>query len=485
MQGALKPGTAGRDCDVPSSLSVLLIIGTCVLGLLALLGVTHRRLRRREEVLVKLEAEVRRRALTTRVPSPAVPGPPSDGSGEAIRMVVLFTDMVKRLSAAQSAEEVPGVLVRTVAELVGTPSVAHFEYLGGEKTLRLTEGRGIPPGLVGALSFPLGQGKIGYAAQRGVVMEESDFEWEPPAERQAIHALPSAGAPTAICAPMVHQGRLFGILTLDAPAHRSPHLKNLLSAVADLAAIALHNAHLMGRFAQRAETDGLTGLFSRRAFAVRLAEEITRCRNFGDHVSLLMLDVDHFKHYNDTNGHPAGDVVLRRVADLLRQSFRKTDMVARYGGEEFAVIIPGLRKDHATILADRLRARIEGTDFPHGAGQPLGRVTVSAGVASFPQDTTTGDDLVHSADQALYEAKRAGRNRVLEYRPPELSAEALAPDETGHTGRTAALEEFLADLEESAERAEPDTSGTPSPAEASAPLSAVPPGGGPYQPSPH
>ena len=392
-------------------------------------------------------------------PEPAA-GPRPEEAGESFRFVMLFTDMVKKLSAARSGEEIPSLLVRTIGNLIGAPSVAYFAYEDEATLLRLIEGRGLPAGLVGQLTFPLGQGKIGFAAEKGLVMEERDFEWEMSLDKRRIQALPSQGVPTAYCAPMIHQDRLFGLMSVAEPAYRPPHLKKLLSAVADLAAISLHNAHLLGGFAHRAETDGLTGLSTRRSFAYHLAEEVVRCRNYGDPLSLLMLDVDHFKHYNDTNGHPAGDEVLRGVADVLRKSFRKTDMVARYGGEEFVVIMSGLQKDQAYALADRVRVSIQNIDFPHSARQPLGRVTISAGVATFPQDAATGDELLSSADRALYDAKRAGRNRVVPYQAAELPGEGEVLHPAGPSGRTAALEALLAAGPDRAKAAEETAEGT-------------------------
>ena len=401
----------------------------------------------REKKVSKLKTQLQARTLALRpAPPPPEPQPIQDESVEAVRFIMLFTDMVKKLSAARSAEEVPSVLVRMIGNLIGAPSVAYFEYDDEQDLLRLKEGRGLAADLPGKLTFPLGQGKIGYAAQVGMVMDERDLAAETMTARQQITAVPTTGVPTAYCAPMVHRGELLGIITVAEPGYRSPHIKKLLSAVADLAAISLHNAQLMGRFAHRADTDGLTGLFTRRYFARRLAEEVIRCGNYGDPLSLVMLDVDNFKHYNDTNGHPAGDEVLRTVAEVLRRSFRRTDMVTRYGGEEFAVVMSGLKKEQAYLLAERLRTQIEETHFEFGARQPLGRVTVSAGVASFPQDGGTGDELIAAADQALYEAKRAGRNRVVQHEAAALAGreDVLELEQVGPSGRTAALEAFLA-----------------------------------------
>jgi diguanylate cyclase (GGDEF)-like protein len=126
-----------------------------------------------------------------------------------------------------------------------------------------------------------------------------------------------------------------------------------------------------------------------------------------------MIDIDHFKHYNDTHGHPAGDLVLRRVAEVLKGNFRKTDIVTRYGGEEFAVIMPQTDKSQAIIAAQKVWRAILEYPFPRGDTQPLGRVTISTGLASFPSEAKDETELIAKADARLYMAKNEGRNRVI------------------------------------------------------------------------
>jgi len=166
------------------------------------------------------------------------------------------------------------------------------------------------------------------------------------------------------------------------------------------------------RLSQLAITDGLTGLYNHRYFHERLGKEVERSNRTGLPLSLLMIDVDHFKRYNDLNGHPAGDGVLRRVAQLLTEGRRLNDAVARYGGEEFAVLLVDTPRDSAVQVAEQLRSRVAREPFDREEGQPLGRLTISVGVASFPADAATEDELVAAADSALYRAKRHGRNRV-------------------------------------------------------------------------
>jgi diguanylate cyclase (GGDEF)-like protein len=176
------------------------------------------------------------------------------------------------------------------------------------------------------------------------------------------------------------------------------------------------------RLAQLAVTDGLTGLYNHRHLHERLALEVERSQRSGLPLSLLMLDVDHFKQFNDSYGHPAGDEVLRQVARVLNDTRRANDVVARYGGEEFAVILVDTAKFTAAKVAERVRERIAAHDFADAATKASKgtTITVSLGVATYPDDGIDAEALVRAADTALYAAKRAGRNRVV------LSTGALA-----------------------------------------------------------
>jgi diguanylate cyclase (GGDEF)-like protein len=153
-------------------------------------------------------------------------------------------------------------------------------------------------------------------------------------------------------------------------------------------------------------SDSLTGLSNRRVLTQRLAEELLRSQRQNHSFTVVMLDVDHFKKYNDAHGHPAGDEVLKRVASILRTSTRAGDCTARYGGEEFAVLLSGKGAEEATQLAERIRERVAEEEFT------AGRITISAGIAEFPHHGHTAEAVISSADEALYQAKRDGRNRV-------------------------------------------------------------------------
>ncbi len=183
----------------------------------------------------------------------------------------------------------------------------------------------------------------------------------------------------------------------------------LLEAIAPQIAVAIDRTRLKdkaGQFQQLSVTDTLTGLLNRRYLEERLTEEITRSRRHHFPMSLMMLDVDSFKSYNDSFGHPAGDRALKIVADVLKETLRGADVAARYGGEEFAVLLPQTAGEEATRIAERIRQKIERTAFP------LRPVTVSIGIASCSNEIANANELISAADVALYQAKNNGRNMV-------------------------------------------------------------------------
>ncbi|MEP7149571.1 MAG: diguanylate cyclase [Acidobacteriota bacterium] len=186
----------------------------------------------------------------------------------------------------------------------------------------------------------------------------------------------------------------------------------LLQAIAPQLAVAIDRAVLKdkaGEFEQLSVTDPLTGLLNRRYLEKRLIEEIQRSKRHRFPMSLMMLDVDEFKSYNDAFGHPAGDTALKIVASVLQDILRGADVAARYGGEEFAILLPQTTSTEAAAIAERLRQRIEHTEFPKR------KVTVSIGIASCSNEIDTPADLIGAADHALYEAKNHGRNNVRIY----------------------------------------------------------------------
>ncbi len=213
--------------------------------------------------------------------------------------------------------------------------------------------------------------------------------------------------------PLVVHNKAIGILRLDSPAPDDFHKEDLrfLSIIGDVAAVALENAQLYDKVEDLAIRDSLTGLYLRRYLTDRLQEELSRNLRRDKPVAFIMLDLDHFKQYNDRFGHAAGDIVLKHMAMLMKSHFAAAgNLLCRYGGEEFCVVLPECSKEDAAAIAKDFVKRVEGEALV--LRRERTPVTISAGVAAFPQDAKTREDLLQRADKALYEAKHKGRNRV-------------------------------------------------------------------------
>jgi diguanylate cyclase (GGDEF)-like protein len=214
-----------------------------------------------------------------------------------------------------------------------------------------------------------------------------------------------------MCIPLISFGQVLGVLVLDS---QRPDAFNLgdarpLESVADICATAIQNAHYVDRVRHLANIDGLTGIFNRRYFEKQIADELERSRRYDAELTVMMVDIDHFKRLNDEFGHLLGDEVLRQVSSIFSQQLRKNDVVCRYGGEEFGILLPQTNFHQALAVAEKLRKVVEAWQFP-GVPRP---VTISAGISSCPAHGATRDEVVKAADAALYSAKQSGRNRVI------------------------------------------------------------------------
>ncbi|RMH59738.1 MAG: sensor domain-containing diguanylate cyclase [Candidatus Hydrogenedentota bacterium] len=250
--------------------------------------------------------------------------------------------------------------------------------------------------------FPFGTGLVGEAAEQ---------------RRERTDCRPDRGIAAAI--PLIAKSRVIGVLKLSDPDPEilsEEEFRRLRTISASLA-VALENARLY----KLAVTDGLTGLFVHRHFQHRLQDEFVRSRRYGTPLALLLTDIDHFKKFNDTHGHRTGDAVLRQIAKLLQREARESDIVCRYGGEEMAIICPETRLSGARQLAERIRSAADRTTFRDADGKPGLHVTLSIGLATtFTPGVHDRYRLIEEADAALYEAKKAGRNRVVA--APEIQA---------------------------------------------------------------
>lgn len=237
-------------------------------------------------------------------------------------------------------------------------------------------------------------------------------------------ALVREGVKSIIAAPLTVRGKIIGILYVDDFKVRKfdSNDSSILRLLSGYAALAIERMKLLDDTKRMAITDGLTGLHNQQEFIVRLEEETARAGRYGRSLSVVELDIDFFKKYNDKFGHLAGNDLLRVLSRTIVDNSRTTDMCARTGGEEFAIIMPETDFSKAVQLAERLRILIESARFEvKGADDQT--ITASFGVASFPDHSGTATDLYHAVDQALYKAKSTGRNRVVGY--PDQPAPAL------------------------------------------------------------
>lgn len=230
-----------------------------------------------------------------------------------------------------------------------------------------------------------------------------------------------------LCFPMVGQGETLGILHLELPTVEKQNSDLLLSqerlgiTVAGQIALSLASLRLRETLRDQSIRDPLTGLYNRRFMQESLEREIMRCRRKNRPLSLLFLDVDHFKRFNDTFGHDAGDFVLQSLADLLRGFFRGDDVACRCGGEEFAVILPESSAKDSAARADQLRTELKNMKMLY-KNRRLGSISVSVGVGAFPDHCATADELVKISDQCLYQSKTDGRDRVTIAKTPRQRA---------------------------------------------------------------
>ena len=214
-----------------------------------------------------------------------------------------------------------------------------------------------------------------------------------------------------------------GVIAVEGPRRYGPGIKDLVRLLAHTGAASLYSSARYSEINRTANTDGLTGLFNKRFVTLRLSDEIRKALDETSSVSVFLFDIDNFKHYNDRNGHVEGDRLLRALARVVRKCTRGDTVFGRFGGEEFLMIFPGATKEQALAAAENVREAIARYDFPSGAQQPLGCISVSGGVAECPVDACDSAALLRLADEALYAAKRSGRNRVLAFEPRYLGGE--------------------------------------------------------------
>lgn len=230
-----------------------------------------------------------------------------------------------------------------------------------------------------------------------------DYRFTPPKE-QIVNSI--------LCAPIIVKNDIYGIIRMDAAQKNffdSEDLR-LLNILSNAASIAFENAVLFLQLQELSITDTLTGLYTQKFFLERLKEEVLRAGRYKYPLGLILLDIDHFKSYNDTYGHRVGDEILQSLGALLKSTVNEVNVISRYGGEEFGIIVPNIDRISLREMAEILREKISTTTFNTSAGEI--KLTVSIGISIFPEEATSPSQIIRVADQRLYWAKSKGRNRV-------------------------------------------------------------------------
>jgi len=315
---------------------------------------------------------------------------------------------------------------------------------GRERMLTLSAHQGLDPVPDALRTVRVGEGKIGWAAAHELDMLKDDWDTLRANDRLEVpnnHSLLAAD----MIGPLVHHAKqrkhVLGVLCIGEPRIRPREEKLMFQMVTNFGSLGLITSLNIKKLRSAAHHDGLTGLLNKRCFLEDVATKaLVECEGKAKPFSIFIFDIDHFKIFNDTNGHPAGDQLLRGMGGLIRRHLRPGDLACRYGGEEFVIATPGTDGPAAFELAERLRRAIEAEPFEHRESQPMGGVTISGGVATFPHDGTSVAELLQRADEALYRSKKGGRNRVNSHKGIDIGDAGDSPPVIEDPGDAASVD---------------------------------------------
>lgn len=356
--------------------------------------------------------------------------------------------LTNTLLHTDTKDELYEAILNMAAELIDATQGSLMLIDGDGENMHIVFTLGMTLNVARSLPVKVGKGISGMVARTGQPLLVNDVEKD---SRIAMGNRLRFKSKSLICLPLKLKEKIIGVINLSDKKNLAPFTDTdleLLTSFAKLASVMIERTEVLEQsvhFEQLSVTDSLTGLYNRRFLKNRLEEELSRSIRQGLNLTVLFIDLDFFKNYNDLCGHLAGDEALKMTAEIIKGSLRDMDVVARYGGEEFCAVLPGTSKAEAVAVAERIRSEIEARRFPGESDIPLRRLTASLGVASFPEDGRTFTDLVHASDVALYEAKASGRNRVVAARttPAVEDGDAQQPTAPGPVAKTLDFNAYL------------------------------------------
>jgi diguanylate cyclase (GGDEF)-like protein len=313
--------------------------------------------------------------------------------------------IIQRLNATLKLQEIVAAIIELVNNIILTKKVEIYLFDPSHNRLSKLYVNDTPE--QDKVYFALGEDLVGAAAEHRFIMTREHYN------RISPQSNGNSKSQLRMAVPIIFKDRLLGVIGIGEIENPVGNEGDLLKMIADIAGVALFNQIIFNDAQHQANTDALTGLNNRNYFFQMSQHYVERSLREGIVLSVFLFDIDNFKNYNDTNGHNAGDKLLIELGKLLRSASRKSSVVARYGGEEFIVMLPGISKEDAFIYAERLREQISQYPFENKEKQPLGFVSVSGGIAAFPEDGDSLNKVIQNADISLYQAKAEGKNRVL------------------------------------------------------------------------
>jgi diguanylate cyclase (GGDEF)-like protein len=317
----------------------------------------------------------------------------------------LFNALSRLTGKKSEPREISQETVSLLVNYLNATEVAVFLLDNKQEWLHITSQFGLNENWVPKIVFRVGEGKVGAAVEKKHPIGQSEADILRLTEPYPVFN-------PDLCQPIKFEDKIYGVIAVKRLNDFDDREENIIGVIANITGGALNNALSFKDLKDESARDSLTQLLNVGHFRDLIGEEITRARSFGRSLSLSIIDLDNFKYYNDTLGHQAGDNLLKRLSEIFKKHFREMDKIGRYGGDEFIVMFPETKKEEAAKLVQSLLNTLQMYEF---SKQSEKRVSFSAGISAYPEDGGHSSELIKAADKALYEAKGAGRNKVVVY----------------------------------------------------------------------